>query len=117
MAVFLIDRGYFEEARKELEKALVYHEELAGVYNNWGYYYYRKREYQKAIDFIKKALELSPKNFGYYNNLGFAFYEAGKKRDSFRAFQRSMELNHKQPKIQTFLKEKLEYDCRKQGKQ
>jgi len=42
MAVFLTDHGFFQDAQRELEKALIYHEDLAGVHNNWGYYYHKK---------------------------------------------------------------------------
>jgi len=104
MAVFLTDTGLFKEARKELEKALIYHEDLSGVHNNWGYYYHKIRDYEGAIASFRKALELKPKRFGCYNNLGFALYEAGKKRESVLAFQKSLAINRNQPDIVEFIK-------------
>ena len=37
MAIFLVDQGFFREARKELEKAMVHYEEMDEIHNNWGY--------------------------------------------------------------------------------
>jgi len=108
MAVFLTDTGIFKEARKELEKALIYHEDLSGVHNNWGYYYHKIRDYEGAIASFRKAVELKPKRFGCYNNLGFALYEAGKKRESFLAFQKSLAIKKNQPGIRRFIREHIQ---------
>ena len=103
MAIFLVDEGFFKEARKELEKAMVYHKDLDGVHNNWGYYYHKTGDYKKAITSFQKALELSPDNFGYHNNLGFALYEAGDSEEAYRILKRSLKINGKQPEIVKFI--------------
>ena len=105
MAVFFTDKGFFKEARQELEKALVYHEDLSGVHNNWGYYFHKTGDYKAAIASFRKAVELKPDRFGFYNNLGFALYEAGRKEESLVAFQKSINLNNNQPDINKFIKE------------
>ena len=56
MGVFLADHGFFEEARLSLEKALQYHEDLSGVHNNWGYYYHKIGEHEKAVESFQKAV-------------------------------------------------------------
>jgi len=104
MAIFLTDSGFFKEARKELEKALLYHEDLSGVYNNWGYYYHKIGDYNKAIASFHKAIELRSNRSGYYNNLAFALYEAGKKKECFLAFQKSLAISENQPEIKKFVK-------------
>jgi tetratricopeptide (TPR) repeat protein len=103
MAVFLVNEGFFKEARKELEKALVYHKDLDGIYNNWGYYYHKTGDYKNAITSFQKALELSPDNFGYHNNLGFSLYEAGDREEAHRILERSLRINEKQPEIVKFI--------------
>jgi len=103
MAIFLIDEGFFEEGRQELEKALLYHEDLSKVYNNWGYYYHKIGRYGASIVSLRKAIDLSPDDFSCYNNLGYAFYKAGKKEDAFRTFQQSLSINGDQPEIEEFM--------------
>ena len=103
MAVFLTDHGLFEEAREELEKALIYHEDLSGVHNNWGYYYHKIGRYKDAATSFRKAVELRPDNIGYHNNLGFALYEVGKNEEAFHAFKKSLSMNENQPEIKEFV--------------
>jgi Flp pilus assembly protein TadD len=86
IGLFLSDRGFFQAARSELEKALIYHDDLSGIYNNWGYYFDRRGDYEKAIDSFEKAIALKPGNYTYHNNLGLAFHKAGKERAGTREF-------------------------------
>ena len=106
LGIFYTDRGYFEDARKALVKALLYHDNPGGVYNNWGYYYDKRRDYQKAIASFKKALEFSPDNFAFYNNLGFSLYRAGLNKEALQTFEKSLSIKKKQPEIQKFIKDK-----------
>ena len=105
IAIFLTDRGFFKEARQELEKTLIYYEDLGGVHNNWGYYYHKVGDHNKAIDAFRKAIELSPEKFGYHNNLAFSLYEAGKRKEALLAFQKSLAINENQPGIHEFIQE------------
>jgi len=107
MGIFLTDNGFFKEARRELEKALIYHEDLSGVHNNWGYYYHKIKDYDAAITSFRKAVELKPRRFSIYNNLGFALYEAGKYDESFNEFKNSLAIEKKQPEIQRFIEKYL----------
>ena len=103
IGLFLTDRGFFDEARKELEKALVYHDDLSGIDNNWGYYYHRIGDYQKAIMAFGKAIELSPRNYTYHNNLGLVFHDAGKREEARLSFGKSLGINNDQPKVKSFV--------------
>jgi tetratricopeptide (TPR) repeat protein len=102
MAVFLTDHGFLEEARAALEKALLHHEDLSGVYNNWGYYYHKAGDNQRAADFFQKAVDLKPERYVSYNNLGFALLEMGNKEKAHHAFQESLRLNPNQPEIKNW---------------
>ena len=106
IALFLTNQGLFEEARDELEKALIHGENLSGVYNNWGYYYYKLGNYEMAVASYQKAINLRPNDKGYYNNLGFALYDAGRKDEAAAAFRKSLAINWDQPKLRKFLKER-----------
>jgi tetratricopeptide (TPR) repeat protein len=105
--IFLADHGYYEEAKQALERALIYNEDLSGVYNNWGYLYHKMGKNDKSVRYFEKAVELSPLNAGYRNNLGFALYEAGRKKECRLALEKSLSLNEDQPEIKRFIKEKL----------
>jgi Flp pilus assembly protein TadD len=104
MGVFLTNQGLFEEALSELEKALIHNENLSGVYNNWGYYYYKLHDHHNSAIYYRKAIELDPQNCGYYNNLGLTLWDAGRRNEAVFAFQKSMAINPNQPKLESFLK-------------
>lgn len=106
IAVFLSDHGFHEEAREELEKAQRYYEELSGVHNNWGYYYYNLRDYDRAIRSFRKAIALNPGKPSYRNNLGFSLYEAGRREEAGLAFRKSLSIREDQPAIKRFMEEK-----------
>lgn len=107
LGVFYTDQGLFEEARKSLEKSLLYHDNKGGVYNNWGYYYHKKGEYQNAVSAFEKAVLLSPDHSDFYNNLGFARYRAGDKKEALAAFEKSLTIREEQPEIDQFIEEKM----------
>jgi tetratricopeptide (TPR) repeat protein len=90
----------------ELEKALIYYEDLSGVYNNWGYYYQELVDYDKAVESYRKAIDLRPDHYGYYNNLGLALYHGGKKDEADLVFRKSLAINRNQARLRTFLKER-----------
>jgi tetratricopeptide (TPR) repeat protein len=105
MAIFLVDQGFFKEARKELEKAMVHHEDLDEIHNNWGYYYHKIGDYDRAIISFQKALERRPEHYGYHNNLGFSFYEVGRIAEASQIFKRSLNIEPDQPDLRDFLEQ------------
>ncbi|MFC1838808.1 protein O-mannosyl-transferase family [Thermodesulfobacteriota bacterium] len=105
IAMFLSEHGLFDEAKLELEKAMVNNRDLALVYNSWGYFYYKFGDYDKAVEFIEKAIKMRPENYIYYNNLGYYLYEAGKKDSARIAFDKSLSIKADQPQIHNFMKD------------
>ena len=103
LGVFFTERGLFEHARKELEKALDFCDNLSGIHNNWGYYHHRKGDYIKAVISFKKALQLEPENYAYYNNLGFTLHGADRKEEALAAFSKSLSIKKNQPAIEKFI--------------
>ncbi|MCU0594652.1 MAG: tetratricopeptide repeat protein, partial [Desulfobacterota bacterium] len=90
-----------------LERALLYHEDLSGVHNNWGYYYNKIGEHQHAVSSFQKAVDLKPDRFFLLNNLGFALFETGQKQAAAAAFEKSLSLHQDQPGIREFMEENL----------
>ncbi len=104
LGIFFTDRGLFENARKELEKALDFYDNLSGVHNNWGYYHHKRGNYEKAIASFKKAIKLAPDNYVYYNNLGFTLNRRGDKEEAMLVFRRSLSIRANQPAIRELVK-------------
>ncbi len=105
LSLLFSDFGFFDEAKEELEKSLLLCEDLAGVYNNWGYYYSKRGDLDKAINSLKKAVDLDPKNVLYYNNLGSILLDAGKKDSAIEVFNKSLSIDRNQKDIEKIVKE------------
>jgi tetratricopeptide (TPR) repeat protein len=108
IALFLIGEGLLKEARTELEKALVYGEDLGGVHTNWGYYYLKLGDYEKAAASYARAVAFHPDSFKYYNNLGIALHKAGENDKAAAAFRQSLAIKPHQPAVLRFMKDHLE---------
>jgi tetratricopeptide (TPR) repeat protein len=63
----------------------------ADVYNNMGYYYMRKRDYQQGISNFRKALALGPA-YGFANdNLGYALIVTGELEEGLSYMEKAIE--------------------------
>jgi len=105
IGIFLTDQGFFKEARKELEKALIYNESLSVAHSNWGYYYYKTGRYNKAVESFRKTVKLHPENAICHKNLGYALFKAGRKNEAEAAFQESLIIDGDQPEMLRFMEE------------
>ncbi|MFX1297379.1 MAG: tetratricopeptide repeat protein, partial [Promethearchaeota archaeon] len=105
LSLLLTDFGFLDEAREELEKSLIYSENLAGVYNNWGYYYYKLGDLDKTIDSFNRAIQLDPENILFYNNLGSILLDAGKIDSAIKVFRKSLLIDSSQERILKIVKE------------
>lgn len=103
IGLFFTDYGLFKEARPELEKALIHHEDPGSVHNAWGYYHYRRGDYREAVESFKRAIALRPENHFYHNNLGLALLRAGMEGEALKTFQRSLSLFSAQPEIERLM--------------
>jgi tetratricopeptide (TPR) repeat protein len=110
LALFYTDKGLYELAKQELEKALIYGHDLAIAYNNWGYYYSKTGNTEKAINSIRKAVEADPINTIYYNNLGNMLMETGQLDEAVDVFKKSLSIKNNQENIKRIL---LKYDAGK----
>ncbi|MCP4576050.1 MAG: tetratricopeptide repeat protein, partial [Deltaproteobacteria bacterium] len=103
IGLFLTDRGFFHAARSAFEKALLYHDDLSGIHNNWGYYYHKTDDYKKAMASFSEAIALSPRNTTYHNNMGLISHKAGNKEEARLSFKKSLSINNDQPKIKAYM--------------
>jgi Tfp pilus assembly protein PilF len=104
VGMFLADRGLFEEARIELEKAQEGAKEPGMAENIRGHYYYKKGEYEKAAKAFQRAVTHRPDNVFYWKNLGHALYMSGETLGAEKAFGRSLALNQNQADVHEFMK-------------
>ena len=102
-AGFLADMGLFDEARIELERAGLDLKRSSAIRNNWGHYYYKKGEYDKAIEAFQEAADQRSDNFSYWKNLAHALYMSGEKVGAEKAFNRSLALNQNQADVREFM--------------
>jgi len=105
LSLLLSDFGFFDEAKVELEKSLIYSQNIAVVYSNWAYYYYKLSDLDNAVDSIKKAIEIEPDNAIYYNNLGSLLLEAGQKDEAIKVFRKSLSIKDNQEGIKKIIQE------------
>ena len=81
--IFFSDQGLFDLARESLSKAPVNPKKFALlIENNWGCFYYKEGEYDRAVDAFKKAVAGNPENVVYSKNLALALTGAGKEEEA-----------------------------------
>ena len=71
--------------------------------NSWGYYYFKKGEYEKAVAAFQEAAEQHSGSPSYWRNLGHALYMSGKKQGAEKAFSRSLDLDPNQVDVRDFM--------------
>lgn len=88
------DNNNLEQAISTLQKILfLTSDEMmkADVYNNMGYYYLRKKDYQQGISNFRKALVLGPE-YGYANdNLGYTLIMTGELEEGVSYLDKAMQ--------------------------
>ncbi len=67
----------------------------ADAYNNRGFAYYLKQEYDRAITDYNKAIELDPKYAMAYNNRGIAYFLKKEPDKSIADYSKAIEINPK----------------------
>jgi len=74
----LTDRGNVEKCKEDIDKALKIDPKLAEAQNAYGfYYYYCKKEYQKALECFKLASDIDPGNWQAIYYLAIVYRRIG----------------------------------------
>jgi ankyrin repeat protein/cytochrome c-type biogenesis protein CcmH/NrfG len=89
------DKGDYDRAISDFDKALELDPNYAFAYSNRGYAYADKGDYDRAISDLDKALELDPRYAEAYLNRGLACYRKGSYDRAISDFDKALELNPK----------------------
>jgi tetratricopeptide (TPR) repeat protein len=110
------DNNDMEHAISTLQKILFLTSDdmmKADVYNNMGYYYMRKKEYQQGISNFRKALAIAPE-YGFANdNLGYALIMTGELEEGVSYLDKAMQTANNDIAY-TFRNFALYHQCKKE---
>lgn len=91
-AHYLVLQGRFEEALAESLRALAFDPFDVGMNFHLGWFYYRTRQDEKAVEQLKKTLEMDPNYSGAHGVLGLIYGEQGRYPEAFAELQKNQEL-------------------------
>ena len=87
------DKGQYDQAISDFNKALEINPRFVRAYNNRGIAYGKKGQYDQAISDYSKALGINPR-FAYpYNNRGNAYWEIGQYDRAISDLNKALEIN------------------------
>jgi tetratricopeptide (TPR) repeat protein len=89
-AIFFSDQGLFDLAQDDLARAPVTRQNAAVIENNWGCFYYKKGDYERAVQAFRKALKQRPENLAYRKNLALALSGAGREEEAAQAMKEGL---------------------------
>jgi tetratricopeptide (TPR) repeat protein len=84
-ASMLMNEDLLDKAREEMDRASsLFPRGSALLDNNWGCYFFRRKDYDAAIRYFRKAAEASPSTAMYHRNLALALKTAGRDMEAAR---------------------------------
>ncbi len=95
----LAEKGQFDAAIAEWNKALAISPGDAKAHNNLGRALAGKGDYEQAIRHWQKALEISPDYWEAHNNLGVALLSQGKANEAIGHFRKILDANPAFPQV------------------
>jgi tetratricopeptide (TPR) repeat protein len=93
VATTLVDKGEYEAAIPEFQKALEINPEDARSHSKLGVALARVGRFSEAVSECRKAVELDPAYADAYMNLGIALAQKGKPNEAIPHFERSLQLS------------------------
>ena len=82
---------------KPYENAIEKNQKFYQAYYNLGDYYYKDKNYERAIYYYKQAVKYNKKfDYGYYN-LGCVYLEKGQFNDARKSFEKAIEIQPEEP--------------------
>ena len=93
VALSYLKHGKLQEAEQCYEEMLRFQPDNANALHFLGIIYYRRKQYDLAISYIKKALFLQPNYFDAYNNLGIVLQEIGQFDEAITYYQQAIQVN------------------------
>ena len=80
-----------------------YQPDNLNVYNLLGNIYYKRKDYDMAIEHYEKGLEYDPENARLNCNLGVVFAQTNKKKEAIEHLERALKNNPNMPDAQAML--------------
>ena len=106
-----VDKGDFDAAIQDFDKAIDLNPEYAEAYNNRGAAHHKKDDFDAAIQDFNTSIGLNPEDAEAYYNRGIAYTRKGKVDRTIQDFNTSIDLN---PKYATaYYKRGLVWSCLK----
>ena len=87
------EKGQYDEAISDYNKALEINQSYAEAYRNRGNAYFYKRQYDQAISDYNKALEINPKYAKAYNNRGVIYRLKGQYDQAISDYDKALEID------------------------
>jgi Flp pilus assembly protein TadD len=87
------NKGKYDQAIADYNKALEINPMHAEVYNNRGLAYGKKGQYDQAISDFNKALEINPRDAEAYNNRGVAYGSKGQNDEAISDYSKAIEID------------------------
>ena len=92
-ALLLYTSGQLLEAEKKYRKVLQWDSYHAKAWHDLGIVYYKRLQYQDALEHILKSLEIDPSIGIHYQSLGLVLEELGHTSQAMEAYQQAIILN------------------------
>ena len=92
-ANFLVQRGRFEDAEREIRVAKQLDPLSARLGSAEGRVFYSARRFDQAIAQYRKTLELYPDNFGLHRALGLIFSQQGRNQEAINEMRQALALS------------------------
>ena len=86
-------RKWFDEAKKQLDKAVEIYPTYHDAYAQMGLYYYRINDRPKAMEMYQKSIDLKPNSPKSYSNMGILYFENNDIDNAQRVYEKAVKLD------------------------
>jgi protein O-mannosyl-transferase len=90
LGIVLLQKGQFDEAAEQFQKALEINPEYSEAYSNLGLAFFHKGWLDRAIMNYQQALEMTPKSFVTHGDLGNALLQKGRVADAVVQYEKAL---------------------------
>ena len=89
-AYFLIKQEHLSEAISEYRRALQMDKRNSDILNNIGAAFYKRGEFQKAVEYLNQAVVINPRHERAYTTLGMVYEELDQRENARKAYQNAL---------------------------
>ena len=88
-----LKQAYLDSAIAEFSKAASIYKQYADAYDQLGLAYYRKNNYEKAVEYYNIALKYNPKKATTYSNLGAIYFNSKQFEKALQVYKEAIKFN------------------------